>query len=175
VASILAGHGVGYKIACGEWAAARHPKGGRALTCFWQAVLGLRWFHDRIAPNALARDHGISPVTAYRYLDEMIEVIVGQAPDLRQTLERARQEGYPHVILDGTIIAAEEGREQGKSARIANACAGSSRRASAAKGGKGGSYSDWSKQGLLKRAKQIGIKGRSAMNKKQLVNALRNH
>ena len=36
-------------------------------------------------------------------------------------------------------------------------------------------FSDWSKQDLLKRAKQIGIKGRSAMNKKQLVNALRNH
>ena len=38
-----------------------------------------------------------------------------------------------------------------------------------------GSYSDWSKQDLLKRAKQIGIKGRSALNKKQLANALRNH
>ena len=41
------------------------------------------------------------------------------------------------------------------------------------KDGKGGSYSDWSKQDLLKRAKQIGIKGRSLM-KKQLV-TLRNH
>jgi hypothetical protein len=41
--------------------------------------------------------------------------------------------------------------------------------------GRRGSYSDWTKQDLLKRAKQIGIKGRSAMNKKQLVNALRNH
>ena len=23
------------------------PRGSRALTCFWQAVLGLRWFRDR--------------------------------------------------------------------------------------------------------------------------------
>ena len=26
------------------------PEGSRALTCFWQAVLGLRWFRDRTAP-----------------------------------------------------------------------------------------------------------------------------
>ena len=31
------------------------PRGSRALTCFWQAVLGLRWFRDRTAPDALAR------------------------------------------------------------------------------------------------------------------------
>jgi hypothetical protein len=72
-------------------------------------------------------------------------------------------------------VAAEKGESKEKSARIANASAGSSRRATASKGGKGGSYSDWSKQDLLRRAKQIGLKGRSAMNKKQLVNVLRNH
>jgi hypothetical protein len=32
------------------------PRGSRALTCFWQAVLGLRWFRDRTAADALARD-----------------------------------------------------------------------------------------------------------------------
>jgi hypothetical protein len=69
----------------------------------------------------------------------------------------------------------KKGESKEKSARIANASAGSPRRTTAAKGGRGGSYSDWSKQDLLKRAKQIGIKGRSAMNKKQLVNALRKH
>jgi len=35
-------------------------------------VLGLRWFRDRTAPDALARDHGISRATAYRYLDEVL-------------------------------------------------------------------------------------------------------
>jgi hypothetical protein len=29
-------------------------KGTRALTCFWQAVLALRWFRDRTEPAALA-------------------------------------------------------------------------------------------------------------------------
>ncbi len=32
------------------------PRGSRALACFWQAVPGLRWFRDRAAPGALARD-----------------------------------------------------------------------------------------------------------------------
>ncbi len=40
------------------------PRGSRALTCFWQAALGLRWFRDHTAPEALARAHGISRATA---------------------------------------------------------------------------------------------------------------
>jgi hypothetical protein len=51
------------------------PRDYRALSCFWQAVLGLRWFRDRSSPDALARDHGISRATAYRYLDEFITVL----------------------------------------------------------------------------------------------------
>jgi response regulator of citrate/malate metabolism len=55
------------------------PRGSRALTCFWKAVLGLRWFRDRTAADALARDHGISRATAYRYLDDVCdaEALVG--------------------------------------------------------------------------------------------------
>jgi hypothetical protein len=68
-----------------------------------------------------------------------------------------------------------QGESKGKSARIANAAAGSSRSKVAAKGGKGGSYADWSKQELLQRARKIGIKGRSSMKKKQLIDVLRHH
>lgn len=87
------------------------PRGSRALSCFWQAVLGVRWFRDRATADALARDHGISRATAYRYLDEVIIVLAGQAPDLRQALERARDEGFSHVILDGKIIACDRCEE----------------------------------------------------------------
>ena len=58
------------------------PRGSRALTCFWQAVLGLRWFRDRASPDALARDHGISRATAYRYLDEVIAVLARPGPPI---------------------------------------------------------------------------------------------
>ncbi|HEY3035186.1 MAG TPA: transposase family protein [Streptosporangiaceae bacterium] len=88
------------------------PRGSRVLTCFWQAVLGLRWFRDRTTPDALARDHGISRATAYRYLDEVITVLADQAPELRAALERATDEGYSHVILDGAVIPADRCKEQ---------------------------------------------------------------
>jgi hypothetical protein len=87
------------------------PRGSRALTCFWQAVLGVRWFRDRTSPDALARDHGISRATAYRYLDEVIIVLAEQAPELSEALERARDEGFSHVILDGKIIPADRCKE----------------------------------------------------------------
>jgi hypothetical protein len=69
----------------------------------------------------------------------------------------------------------EQGESKEKSARIANAAAGSSRSAVGKKGGESPSYSEWSKEDLVKRAREIGIKGRSTMTKAQLVKALRNH
>jgi hypothetical protein len=65
----------------------------------------------------------------------------------------------------------DQGASKEKAARIAN----SDRKSTAKKGGKSGSYDDWSKEDLEKRAKEIGIEGRSKMNKGELVNALRNH
>ena len=62
-----------------------------------------------------------------------------------------------------------------KSARIANAAANSSRSAVGRRGGRSGSYDDWSKQDLVKRAREIGIKGRSTMTKAELIEALRDH
>jgi hypothetical protein len=68
-----------------------------------------------------------------------------------------------------------EGNSEEKSARIANAAAGSSRKKVGRKGGKSPSYGDWSKEDLVKRAREIGVKGRSTMTKAQLIDALRNH
>ena len=68
-----------------------------------------------------------------------------------------------------------DGASKEKAARIANASANTSRSATGRKGGKSGSYDDWSKPDLVKRAREIGIEGRSKMNKGELVKALRNH
>jgi hypothetical protein len=68
-----------------------------------------------------------------------------------------------------------EGNSEEKSARIANAAAGSSRKAVGRRGGKSPAYDEWTKDDLMKRAREIGIKGRSSMTKQQLISALRNH
>jgi hypothetical protein len=80
-------------------------------------------------------------------------------------------------IKDGKTYRAlrREGNSEEKSARIANAAAGSSRRSVASRGGQSGSYQDWTKKDLLARAREIGIKGRSSMSKAELISALRNH
>jgi hypothetical protein len=72
-------------------------------------------------------------------------------------------------------VLRREGNSQEKSARIANAAAGSSRKSVSARGGRSGSYDDWTKRDLLQRARELGISGRSSMTKPQLINALRNH
>ena len=41
--------------------------------------------------------------------------------------------------------------------------------------GASSSFDGWSKEDLIKRARQLGISGRSSMNKSQLVIALRKH
>jgi len=68
-----------------------------------------------------------------------------------------------------------DGASKEKAARIANASANSSRSETGRKGGESGSYDDWSKSDLVERAREIGIEGRSTMNKDELINALRNH
>lgn len=65
----------------------------------------------------------------------------------------------------------EKGMSKEKAARIAN----SDRQTTGKRGGKAGKYKDWTKEKLYDKAKEVGIEGRSKMNKKELIHALRNH
>lgn len=64
-----------------------------------------------------------------------------------------------------------KGDSKEKAARIAN----TPRHDAGKRGGQHGSYEDWSKDELYDRAKEIGIEGRSKMDKQDLIRALRNH
>jgi hypothetical protein len=68
-----------------------------------------------------------------------------------------------------------EGESKEKAARIANASSNTSRSQTGRKGGKSGSYEDWNKEDLEEKAADIGIEGRSEMDKGELIKALRNH
>jgi hypothetical protein len=65
----------------------------------------------------------------------------------------------------------DQGASKEKAARIAN----SPRHSTGKKGGHAPSYDDWTKDDLQKRAAEIGIDGRSKMDKDELIDALRNH
>ena len=93
------------------------PARSRKLTCRDQALLALRWFRDRTRPGRLAADHGISRATAYRYVDEAVDVLSAQAPGLDEALERALADGVPYVVLDGKIFETDRLAETVTSAK----------------------------------------------------------
>jgi hypothetical protein len=89
----------------------------RALGCYRQAVLVLRWFLDGTRLAQLAADNAVGRSTAYRYLHEGIDVLAAAAPGLRGALLAARAAGHPHVTVDGTLIRTDRCRVAGPTAR----------------------------------------------------------
>lgn len=62
----------------------------------------------------------------------------------------------------------DKGMSKEKAARIANS-------SNEDKGGKGEKYEERTKEELYEKAEEVGIEGRSKMNKDELIDALRNH
>lgn len=69
----------------------------------------------------------------------------------------------------------KQGDSKEKAARISNAAAARGKSSVSRKGGKSGSYQDWTVPQLRKRAKELGMSGYSSLTKDKLVAKLRNH
>ncbi len=64
-----------------------------------------------------------------------------------------------------------EGMSKEKAARIAN----TDETEAGKRGGAAPPYEEWTKDELYERAQEVGIEGRSEMDKEELIDALRNH
>lgn len=105
----------------------------------------------------------------------------------RQTRNAVRLLGKWRANGKGGIMAKDHGpsvmddeqyeklREQGESKEKAARIANTGRSQAGRRGGKSGSYEEWSKEDLQERAREIGIEGRSKMDRAELIDALRNH
>ncbi len=65
----------------------------------------------------------------------------------------------------------QRGLSKGKAARIAN----TPRSKAGQRGGKSPKYEEWRREDLYRKAKEVGIPGRSKMKKGGLIDALRHH
>ena len=69
----------------------------------------------------------------------------------------------------------EDGASKEKAARISNAAARDGEEAVGERGGKAGSYEDWTVDELKERAKELDLSGYSDKTKDELIEMLRNH
>ncbi len=83
----------------------------------------------------------------------------------------AKQKDHGPTIKNDAVYEAliREGNSKQKAARIANT------KNPGKKGGKADTYEDRTKKELYDKAKEVGIEGRSKMNKKELIYSLRHN
>lgn len=82
------------------------------------------------------------------------------------------REDRPSVKDDDRYEAMRrEGMSKEKAARIANTDAETAGK----RGGSAPPYEEWTREELYERARDVGIEGRSEMDKEELIDALRNH
>jgi DDE superfamily endonuclease/Helix-turn-helix of DDE superfamily endonuclease len=69
-----------------------------------QALLVLAYLRKGETFEDLAAGFGVGRTTAWRYVNETVELLAARAPKLRQAVRDAKRAGPAYVILDGTLI-----------------------------------------------------------------------
>jgi hypothetical protein len=76
----------------------------RKLSPGQEALLVLAYLRKGETFEHLAAGFGIGRTTAWRYVNETVELLAARAPKLRQAVRNAKRAGHAYVILDGTLI-----------------------------------------------------------------------
>jgi hypothetical protein len=69
-----------------------------------QALLVLAYLRKGETFEHLAAGFGVGRTTAWRYVNEAVELLAARAPKLRKAIRDAKRAGHAYVILDGTLI-----------------------------------------------------------------------
>jgi hypothetical protein len=69
-----------------------------------QALLVLVYLRKGETYGELAAGFGVSIATAWRYVNEAVELLAARSPKLRAALAEAKAAGCAYLILDGTLI-----------------------------------------------------------------------
>jgi hypothetical protein len=77
----------------------------RKLNPGQQALLVLAYLRKGETFADLAAGFGVGVATAWRYVNETVELLAARAPKLRKAVRDAKKSGYAYVVLDGTLIA----------------------------------------------------------------------
>jgi DDE superfamily endonuclease/Helix-turn-helix of DDE superfamily endonuclease len=76
----------------------------RKLNSGQQALLVLAYLRKGETFAGLAAGFGVGTATAWRYVNETVELLAARAPKLRTAVRDAVRAGYAYVVLDGTLI-----------------------------------------------------------------------
>jgi hypothetical protein len=69
-----------------------------------EALLVLVYLRKGETFEDLAAGFGVGRTTAWRYVNETVELLAARAPKLRKAVRDAKRAGHAYVILDGTLI-----------------------------------------------------------------------
>jgi len=76
----------------------------RKLNPGQQALLVLAYLRKGETFAELAAGFGVGTTTAWRYVNETVELLAARAPKLGTAVRDAAKAGYAYVVLDGTLI-----------------------------------------------------------------------
>jgi hypothetical protein len=69
-----------------------------------QALLVLAYLRKGETFAELAAGFGVGATTAWRYVNETVDLLAARAPKLRKAVRDAKKAGHAYVIVDGTLI-----------------------------------------------------------------------